>query len=296
MAVARARRYLRQHLGEEVALGEVAKAAGASPYHFARLYHAMTGETVFTTLTRFRLERAAQRLSAEPKRPVSEIALEVGFATPSSFAKAFRAATGLSPTEHRAGGAELQEAARRALAPPPRTEAPGPRASWSGPVWRERGAVRVIRVRELGDYGDLSAPLAWERLAACFAGTDALQRYPHIGATHDDPRVVAAAALRYDAGLIVEDERVAAPAGAVAESWEGGRYAVFLHRGAYSRIDASFEEIAREWSLRAQPVLRDAPYLEVYVTSSRDIPEEELLTELWIPVQPAGRARRGGAP
>ncbi len=287
--MARARRFLRQHLGEELALEQVARAAGASPFHFARLYHAMTGETVFATLTRLRLERAAALLCEEPARSVSQIALEVGFATPSSFAKAFRAATGLAPTELRSpagnAGAELQRAARLALAPRPRAQAPGPPATWRGPVLKMREAVRVISVREHGDYGDISAPLAWERLVACFAGTDALTRYPHIGATHDDPRLVAAAALRYDAGLIVEDEAVAAPPGAVAARWEGGSYAVFEHRGAYSRIDASFEEITREWIWRVQPALRDAPYLEVYMNSSRTTPEEELLTELWIPVE-----------
>lgn len=289
VVVARARRFLRERAPEEVTLADVARAAGASPYHFARLYHAMAGETVFATLTRLRLERGAALLVERPAQSISAIALEVGYQTASAFSKAFRAALGGTPTALRAS----TPAARRAMLEPLRRSPGAARRGatapgvLSGPVLRHRGPARVVFVRERGDYGDTSAPLAWARLAACFEAAkegDALRRFVHIGASNDDPREVAGVALRYDAGLIVE-EATAPPRGTTVETWPGGTYAVFEHRGSYRRLEAAFEKIMRDWILPVQPPLRDARYLEIYVKHPAKTPEEELRTELWIPVE-----------
>src|SRR3954471_22370328 len=90
MEVARGARFVRvrARAGETVHLDDVAQAAGASVYHFARLYRSITGETVGAAVTRLRIERGAQRLCDAPGRSISEIALEVGYRMPSSFNKA----------------------------------------------------------------------------------------------------------------------------------------------------------------------------------------------------------------
>ena len=291
VVVARARRFLREHATAEIDLAGVARAAGASPYHFARLYHAMTGETVFATVTRFRLERGAALLAAAPAQAlsISAIALEVGYQTPSAFSKAFRAALGVSPSALRDASPAARRAMQEALRRP--VSAVGEPADaplvLTGPTLRHREPVRVVFVRERGDYGDIAAPLAWARLVACFEAAGdvaALARWPHIGASHDDPRVVSAAALRYDAGLIVGEE-TAAPRGTTVERWPGGAHAVFEYRGPYRRIEAAFDAIARDWILRVRPPLRDARSLEIYMKPSKNTPEHELRTELWIPVE-----------
>ncbi len=71
-------------------------------FHFTRIYAAATRETVFQSLTRIRLRVAAERLCGAPAVAVSEVALDVGYRTPSSFNKAFRAAVGVSPSQLRA--------------------------------------------------------------------------------------------------------------------------------------------------------------------------------------------------
>jgi len=43
----------------------------------------------------------ARRLLRETKRSVVEVALEVGYANPSHFARFFRRETGLSPSDYR---------------------------------------------------------------------------------------------------------------------------------------------------------------------------------------------------
>jgi AraC family transcriptional regulator len=44
---------------------------------------------------------AARRLLRETKKSVATVALEVGYASPSHFARLFRRETGLSPSDYR---------------------------------------------------------------------------------------------------------------------------------------------------------------------------------------------------
>lgn len=278
--VARARRYLRRHVGDEVALGAVARAAGASMFHLARLYRAVTGETVGRALTRMRIERAADALLELPRRPISSIALEMGFRTPSSLNKAFRAALGVSPTQFRAASAAERRARLARLATD--VEVAAPAYELSGPTVRTLDDLRVVYVREQGAYSEISGPLAWAALETRIAGTK-LVAGQRIAASYDDPRALASDVLRYDAAVVV-GPKVEPPPGTRVAIWPGGSFAVFEHRGDYRFIADAFTQIFARW--RRTLALRDAPCLELYCSDPHIVPESRLLAELWVPIQP----------
>jgi AraC family transcriptional regulator len=85
---------------EEVDLERAARQAGLSPFHFLRLFAGIVGATPHQYLLRSRLRRAARALAADD-RPVSDIALDVGFADLSNFVRTFHRAAGLSPRNFR---------------------------------------------------------------------------------------------------------------------------------------------------------------------------------------------------
>jgi AraC family transcriptional regulator len=95
--------HIEAHLGDELTVEGLAQVAHFSPYHFHRVFSAMTGETLGGFIARVRLEHAASRLVAQPDRPVTDIALECGFASASAFSRAFREAYATTPTGWRAG-------------------------------------------------------------------------------------------------------------------------------------------------------------------------------------------------
>ena len=74
----------------------LAAVAHLSPFHFHRIYRALTGEGVFETVQRMRLAQAARRLSGA-EDSVTDVALNVGYGSPQAFASAFREFTGVSP-------------------------------------------------------------------------------------------------------------------------------------------------------------------------------------------------------
>lgn len=86
---------------EELQLKEVARMACVSPYHFHRLFREVFGETPNQYLQRKRLERARELL-ASTERGITEISLDVGFESSTSFSALFRRRYGYSPREYRA--------------------------------------------------------------------------------------------------------------------------------------------------------------------------------------------------
>jgi len=85
---------------EDIGLEQAAAEAGLSAFHFLRLFSQVLGVTPHQYLVRSRLRHAA-RLLADGDRPVTEIALDVGFADLSNFVRTFRRAAGVSPGDFR---------------------------------------------------------------------------------------------------------------------------------------------------------------------------------------------------
>jgi AraC family transcriptional regulator len=89
-------------LAEPLELDTLARVANFSPFHFHRLFTAWMGETLGDYLRRRRLEVAALRLVAQPRLPVVQVALSVGFGSTEAFARAFKVRFGTTPTGWRA--------------------------------------------------------------------------------------------------------------------------------------------------------------------------------------------------
>jgi AraC-like DNA-binding protein/ligand-binding sensor protein len=99
--VLKAREYIEKHKTEEMSLADVAKAAGASVFHFCKVFHKATGLTFTDYVARMRLEDARNRL-LNPNLRVSEIAYDVGFQSLTQFNRTFKRVFGQSPSEFRA--------------------------------------------------------------------------------------------------------------------------------------------------------------------------------------------------
>lgn len=92
--------WLEANAAEPVGLEDAARQAGLSPYHFLRIFRKALGVTPHQYLLRLRLRRAAQLL-AEERMPVTEVALDAGFADLSNFVRTFGRAAGVSPKRFR---------------------------------------------------------------------------------------------------------------------------------------------------------------------------------------------------
>jgi AraC-like DNA-binding protein len=92
--------FLEEKFADPVSPAQLAKRAGLSPVRFARLIKRIFRLTPSQLITQTRLAAAAQLLT-DTDRAVAEIALACGFYDHSAFTRAFRSATGRTPTEFR---------------------------------------------------------------------------------------------------------------------------------------------------------------------------------------------------
>jgi PAS domain S-box-containing protein len=92
--------FLEARFGEDISPASLARTTGLSPVRFARLIKRIFRLTPTQLITQTRLA-AASRLLMETRQPVVEIAHACGFYDHSAFTRAFRSATGLTPTQFR---------------------------------------------------------------------------------------------------------------------------------------------------------------------------------------------------
>ena len=99
--VQKAREYIANNKTESLSLAAVAKAAGASVFHFCKVFKKSTGLKFTDYVARVRLEDARTQLLS-PGRRVNEIAYDVGFQSLTQFNRTFKRVFGQSPSEFRA--------------------------------------------------------------------------------------------------------------------------------------------------------------------------------------------------
>lgn len=98
--IRKAKRFIQEHIDQDITLSEVASSVNWSAYYFSRMFKKTTGFNFVDYLARVRIERAKHML-LNPHLNVSEIAYEVGFQSITHFNRVFRKLTGNSPTDFR---------------------------------------------------------------------------------------------------------------------------------------------------------------------------------------------------
>jgi AraC-like DNA-binding protein len=96
----RAEEYIKDHMGERLALAKVARIAGFAPTYFSRLFRREKGLTFEDFTRRMRVERAKQLLSGT-SLAVERIGQLCGFGTRNYFHRVFKAELEMTPGAYR---------------------------------------------------------------------------------------------------------------------------------------------------------------------------------------------------
>jgi AraC family transcriptional regulator len=92
--------FIRQNLGREIRLWELADLAGMSPHYFSELFKQSTGLSPHQYALRCRIERAKEYLR-DPQFTVGDAGKATGFSDQSHFTKVFRRMVGATPAQFR---------------------------------------------------------------------------------------------------------------------------------------------------------------------------------------------------
>jgi AraC-like DNA-binding protein len=116
----RAAAWLRAHPEDPGLIKQMAKRAAASPRTLERLFQKETGMTFGRWRQQLRLLHALRLLAA--RRPVTAIALDVGYDSPSAFIAMFKRALGTTPHRYFESISPAAESAQRVGRPPVRRQ------------------------------------------------------------------------------------------------------------------------------------------------------------------------------
>lgn len=276
-------RFIEDNLGEPFAVADVAAAAGLSVWHAARVFHALTGDTVMGYVRKRRLTEAARRLAEGDRVRLIELALDSGFESQAAFTRAFKRQFGMPPGAVRRSG-------RTWL---PRCRWPLDAASLAQlsetitmePTFTERGDVHFVGLQEdIAPGGQSDGPNVWRRFRP-YAEKIKHRMSNDLGVVEIVDKETGAYA--YSAGVevsAIED----VPDGLVGKTLKGGRFAVFTHTLASQDIGGelkrTFGYIYGTWIPNADVCLRAYYDLEVYDDrfDHRTLSGE---IDIWVPIK-----------
>lgn len=267
--VNRAIDHILRNLAEPLRLQELAKAAGFSPFHFHRVFRSLLGETLSQFVKRLRLERALYLMSHAPTRPLTQVALDCGFASSSDFSRCFKQQYGLAPSMfdlqafRQARRGEFEGVLSRQDGWPRITALPaGQNPDGFAVTMRDLPARTVAYIRVLEPFREGAAQAAFDRLLA-WALVRGLADGQWIGYMWDEPEIVELADCRYDVALVVDD---------VEPSGEVGRFEFPPMRVAEVVLSGDLALESRAWHWLYQ----------TWLPRSGHVPDDQPAFEHWI--------------
>lgn len=290
--------YIEENLSEPLTLEELASVAHFSKYHFHRVFFAETGETLFQFIQRVRLEKAAVLLCSQPKRNITDIALDAGFSGSASFAKAFRAAYGVSAGAFRNGayrnfgktdGNTGQAPDKKSGYIDGTTGRKQRRIEPEGTEVRTLEPITLAYVRHTGPFqGDAGLFENLYRKLYRWAGPRGLLENPdrrEIVVYHDSPGLTDDMKLRISAGITV-------PPGTEVEgevglmTLPGGKYVLARFRPAVSEYGLAWLWVFGEWMPGSGWQPADGASFEMYNPDEKADEEGRCNVDICVPVEP----------
>ncbi|WP_211344256.1 AraC family transcriptional regulator [Flavivirga rizhaonensis] len=92
-------KHIENNLDSELSLDSLSGLALYSPFHFHRIFKAIIGETLRAYIIRKRIEKTVSVLLHKRHVSITELSLQYGFNSNSSFTRAFKKFYGMSPSE-----------------------------------------------------------------------------------------------------------------------------------------------------------------------------------------------------
>lgn len=253
--------YISEHVAEEMTLDLLASVACFSPYHFHRIFTSMIGETPRDYIERIKLEKAANRLCLMPNKSVSEIAIDCGFTSISTFSRSFKKYYKLSPSQYLKQ--HLHDFHSLNILPkgiPTQTDG----ADLSCIEIMYLPAFHVAYAQTLNGYST-GIPKSWKKLLQFASIHDLLNSDTQfIGIPFDNPGITPQAKCRYRACITVPENIEMVKGEIKTIDILAGKYARYHFKGKKEDISDAYALIYGKWLPQSGYIPDEKPSLEIY--------------------------------
>jgi AraC family transcriptional regulator len=281
--VQRAIDFMEAHLLDDLPLAAVADRAACSPWHFHRLFVALTGETPAGYVWKRRLAEICRRL-VETSQPLVDVALDCGFESQATFTRAFTRHVGISPGRFRRQQAQNVPAYRY---PPLDVQTLTERQRRMDVM--EARIVRLPAFDVVGMSGrfkptSAQIPELWGRFAPRIHEVPNRRGLHTLGVCIDtDPAAIDEVGFTYVAGVEV-DIADGLPDGMTKWTIPANTYAVVTHRGHISRLPDTVKHVFGRWLPSSGHRHVSAPDFEYYDPERWNPATGDGEVDLYIPI------------
>ncbi|OGT44573.1 MAG: hypothetical protein A3E82_01625 [Gammaproteobacteria bacterium RIFCSPHIGHO2_12_FULL_38_11] len=267
--------YIQNNLDKELSLEELSNVAFFSPFHFHRIFTALTGESTQSYIRRLRLERATRDLTYTDL-PIVKISDRAGYDTQQSFHRAFKETYHTTPKSFRD---QHQQ---------------GISKSFLNKKEKEKSDIVTIEtiepltiafVRHVGPYSGVIQ--AWFQLIA-EVGVNIVssENTQKISIAHDSPEITERDKLRYDACITLNEIPDFKAKGQVGiQTLQGGKYAVITHYGSLDNIEKTYRILFGLWLPQSGYEPADYPNFMIHRKMPIQTPAEQLVTDIYLPLK-----------
>ena len=300
----RAQDFIEKNLGASLQLEAIAGAAHFSPFHFHRLYTAMTGETLYQFIQRIRLERAASRLLQSPLESITNIAIDLGFSSSATLARAFKNFFGVSASAYR-----LHQNSKESKLLHKNGKAGESGDTYSGMVdfdtTLRRNEMSTVHAKSIEVKNLPAKTLAYVRHVGPYAGDEKLfnrlsntvmswagprglfkpGETEFISVYHDDPGITEKDKLRISVGLTVPSNTPCSGEISLMEI-PASPYVCALFEIDVSEYAAAWNAVCGEWMPQSGWQPGDAPCYEVNLNDPRQHPQGKHIVEIRMALKP----------
>ncbi|MFT3857692.1 MAG: AraC family transcriptional regulator [Aquabacterium sp.] len=277
--------YIDAHLDEDLRLDVLCEVAAFSRCHFHRQFDAAFGIGVARYIRLLRLQRALRQLAFDTTVPVTDIALMAGYESPEAFTRAFKEAVGRTPSAYR------QTPAWVPLLLPYPSILSSRSASMQSTFTLDQielidlPTIPVALMSHRGDPARLHETIrqfiAWRQSAGLSREVSETYNIFHVApdTAPEDFRVDLCAGTTRP----VADEA----AGVSSLEIPAGRCAMLRFTGHADDLEPAATFMYRDWLPQSGQALRDFPMFCRRVRFFPDVPPEQAVTELYLPLAPA---------
>lgn len=281
--------YVNGHLEKTFSLDELASIAHFSSFHFHRIFVAVTGESVNFFTNRVRLEKTA-RLLKFSSHSISEVAMECGFSSPSTFSRAFKQYFGISPSAYREGEKIENSKICKELFPLNEYLVPmnEEELTTNFPVEvREFTERRVAYIRVSDSFQEGVVINTYKKLIKWAKTVNVFDSGQIFGMSLDDPMVTPQDKYRYEACITLpEDFKIDPNHPMETMILPSCNYAVTSVSGDFKRMATATHYLFNHWLINSPYEPTHQPGLEIFKNKEKVCDWSHFDLNLCIPIKP----------
>ncbi|CZF82416.1 Transposon Tn10 TetD protein [Grimontia celer] len=278
----RAREFIELNLDSDIDLDALSGVACLSKFHFHRQFSIRYGVNVATYVRLLRLKKASYQLVYRPDISVTDIALDCNYENSESFSRAFRKVFGVSPSAFRQDPDWASWETHFDAIVRVRNEVYMNGADFDVEIVEFQSiSIATMEHRERPNQlgGTVGELIEWRR-----ANQLPPSKYRTFNLIYDDPDEVVDPSFRFDIGCEFRGNTDLSDPRIKVKTIEGGRCAKLRFIGSTDAIGVAVRYLYSPWLEKSGEKLRDFPVFFERVNLFPEVPEREMITDIYLPI------------